>query len=238
MTVKNDGGAAGGVGGVGGEASPASGAAGSGEQPSSLLGGGQDVGQGGGVNADQPAKDADNKDAARKESGGKEKGGKENGEGAGGAPETYGDFTLPDGMAADSGLLEQATPLFRELGLNQDQAQKLVSFWATHQAATAEAQRAAATQQATQWLRDMQADPVLGGAKFAQNTGVAFRAVERFGSPALKELLNQSGLGNHPELVRFAFNVGQAMGEDGVLTSGAGGGGAPNALDALYGPKR
>ena len=40
------------------------------------------------------------------------------------APETYADFTLPEGVELDTALLTDAAPLFKELGLTQEQAQK------------------------------------------------------------------------------------------------------------------
>ena len=49
-----------------------------------------------------------------------------------GAPETYADFTVPEGSTVSKEVIgESATPLFRELGLSQDQAQKLVDFYST-----------------------------------------------------------------------------------------------------------
>ena len=46
-----------------------------------------------------------------------------------GAPESYTDFSVPEGHTLDAAAIESATPIFRELGLTQDQAQKLVSFY-------------------------------------------------------------------------------------------------------------
>ena len=45
------------------------------------------------------------------------------------APESYTDFSVPEGHTLDAAAIESATPLFRELGLSQDQAQKLVDFY-------------------------------------------------------------------------------------------------------------
>ena len=47
------------------------------------------------------------------------------------APESYTDFSVPEGHTLDAAAIESATPLFRELGLSQDQAQKLVDFYST-----------------------------------------------------------------------------------------------------------
>jgi hypothetical protein len=43
---------------------------------------------------------------------------------------------------------------------------------------------------------------------------VARKALESFGSPALKELLNNTGLGNHPEVIKAFHKVGKLISED------------------------
>src|SRR5579863_3544340 len=47
------------------------------------------------------------------------------------APDKYTDFKAPDGYTLDPATIEAATPIFKELGLSQDAAQKLVDFHAT-----------------------------------------------------------------------------------------------------------
>jgi hypothetical protein len=44
------------------------------------------------------------------------------------APESY-TFTAPEGKTLDAKLVERATPVFKELGLDQASAQKLVDTW-------------------------------------------------------------------------------------------------------------
>src|SRR5258706_11787563 len=45
-----------------------------------------------------------------------------------GAPEAYTDFTLPEGVKLEGETLKAATELFRELGLPQANAQRLVDL--------------------------------------------------------------------------------------------------------------
>src|SRR6266436_2405621 len=56
-----------------------------------------------------------------------------------GAPEKYGDFKLPDGYQFDQASLDQATTLFKEAGLSQEAAQKMVDFYAANSLQAAEA---------------------------------------------------------------------------------------------------
>lgn len=49
-------------------------------------------------------------------------------------PETY-TFQLPEGMKADEALVGKVSPVFKELGLTQEQAQKVAHVYAEHVAA-------------------------------------------------------------------------------------------------------
>jgi hypothetical protein len=64
-----------------------------------------------------------------------------------------------------------------------------------------------------QWAVDAKADPVIGGANFDQNLMVAQTAFAKYGDPELKSFLVDSGLGNHPALLRWAYKVGKADSE-------------------------
>lgn len=133
-----------------------------------------------------------------------------------GAPEQYADFALPDGATVSN----EAKALFKDLGLTQEQAQKAVTF----QAENAQKQMAAVRDQ---WLADARADGEIGGAAFDANVQLAEKAIATFGSDALRALLEKSGLGNHPELVRAFVRVGKAISEDKLVVGG--GGSAPPA---------
>ena len=68
-----------------------------------------------------------------------------------GAPEAYEDFSFPEGVEIDSELLTEATDIFKESGLKQDQAQKLVDFHSKTMRQVVEAQQAAFDQQVAEW---------------------------------------------------------------------------------------
>ena len=63
--------------------------------------------------------------------------------------------------------------------------------------------RAEAWQKTTeQWAADVKADKEIGGDNLISNLSAAQRALDQFGTPELKEYLNTTGLGNHPDLVK------------------------------------
>jgi len=129
-------------------------------------------------------------------------------------PDTYADFVMPEGVELDSALLTEATPLFKELGLNQDQAQKLVDFQAKQAKASSESNVDAFNQLMNDWQEQSKNDKEFGGDKFEENVGIARSAIDKFGTPELKQLLEEHGVGNHPEVIRFMVKVGKLTAED------------------------
>ncbi len=53
------------------------------------------------------------------------------------------------------------------------------------------------------------ADKEIGGDKLISNLSAAQRALDQFGTPELKEYLNTTGLGNHPDLVKTFVKIGR-----------------------------
>lgn len=136
------------------------------------------------------------------------------GEGSQTPPDAYADFVMPEGVQVDEALLNEALPIFKDLGLNQDQAQKLVDFQAAQVQAGMQKQVDAFNDQKKEWLGLSTNDKEFGGDKFDENVKIAQSAVNRFGTPELKQLLDDYGVGNHPEIVRFMVKVGRLTAED------------------------
>ncbi len=87
------------------------------------------------------------------------------------------------------------------------------------------------------WENEAKADKEIGGDNYDANVGVAVKAIEAFGNQALKDVLNQSGLGNHPEVIRFAMKAGAQLKEAPVL-KGASASQNMSLEDALYKEKK
>lgn len=141
-----------------------------------------------------------------------------------GAPETYEAFTVPEGMVLDEQMLGEFTPLLKELNLPQAAAQKLVDF-----APKLIEKTAAATQAATLtalgleghagWAAASKTDKEFGGEKFAENLGLANKAMKQF-APELPAVFAKNGLGNHPDVIRAFVRIGKAISEDGFVPGG------------------
>lgn len=149
------------------------------------------------------------------------------------APEKY-EFTAGEGQELDKEAVAAFEPLARELGLSNEQAQKIVDMYGSAiMPQIAKQQEAAWQKQVTEWAETVKADKELGSV---ESIGNAQKAMDQFGTPELKQYLNDSGLGNHPELFRIFSRIGKAMSEDGFVS-----GSSENALstaDVLFGDSK
>ena len=138
-----------------------------------------------------------------------------------GAPEAYEDFTLPEGMELDTVAVEAALPVFKELGLTQDQAQKLVDLQAAQLTAAAEAQQVQWDKTNEDWREEAKADPEFGRANLQGSLAHVKTFLDKFATPEFREMLDDTGLGNRLETLRMFATVGKAMGEDSITTGPA-----------------
>lgn len=149
-----------------------------------------------------------------------------------GAPEKY-EFTAGEGVELDTEALKDFEPVARELNLTNEQAQKLVDAYPKILAGVQQRQAEAWQAQTEQWAADVKADKEIGGDKLTANLSAAQRALDQFGTPELKEYLEGTGLGNHPELVKAFIKIGKAMSEDGMVDGSNQG--QRSAAEVLYG---
>lgn len=149
------------------------------------------------------------------------------------APEKY-DLTMPDGFVADPELMGEFETLAKEAKLPNEVAQKFVSL-APKMAERIQQQQAEQwAEQVSQWAKDCEADKEFGGDKFKESVGHAQKALGEFGTPELRAALDQTGYGNHPELLRMLAKIGRAMSDDGMVRGGQGGG-KRAAADIMFG---
>ena len=134
-------------------------------------------------------------------------------------PEKY-ELKAPEGMELDASALEAATPIFKDLGLTTEQAQKLTDVYASQMAKVAQQQRETWTKQHEGWVSDMKADAEFGGDKFASSLSTMSHVIDKVmgnESAAFKQMLDMTGAGNHPQMARLLYRVGKAIGEDGLV---------------------
>ena len=136
-------------------------------------------------------------------------------------PEAY-ELTAPEGLTIDADLLAEATPIFKEAGLSNDQAQAILpaakSLMEKTQQSTLQSLIDSGNQQRKAWLDAAKADEQIGGNKWDASLGNAAKALDALGHPEGSEFrtaLNETGFGNHPEMIRIFARLGEMVGEDG-----------------------
>lgn len=121
------------------------------------------------------------------------------------APEKYADFKLPEGRALNKEAADKFAPLFKELDLSQENAQKLVDAQVAFEDSIAKAQVAALDKQNEAWVAELRKG---WGADFDKHAGFASKGIEGVAIKGLREFLQESGLSNHPLLVQAFAKIG------------------------------
>jgi len=124
-------------------------------------------------------------------------------------PEKY-EIKLPEGFEVDEGALEIFTPVFKEVGLTNEQAQKLADAYIEMQKKDAEAY----INEINKWKEQAKNDPEYGGTKLKENLAVASRAMREVFSEKTIALMDYMGLTSHPEVIRDLWKLGLKISED------------------------
>ena len=141
-------------------------------------------------------------------------------------PDKY-EFKAPEGYEVDQKFLDDATPVLKELGLTQEQANKLFDIQAAHsKAAAEEAQRAYEATRA-EWRDKVVKDAALGDGKsdlkpeVRKNVSVAIAALgDAKEIDAFKEAMAITGAGDHPAFVAAMNKLGSLLGEGTQVRAG------------------
>lgn len=141
---------------------------------------------------------------------------------------------LPEGFELDEQMMEQFKPLAEELGIGQEQAQKLMSMHTEAVQNVQQQMQDQHAQQVEQWATDAKSDQEFGGDHYGESLQTAKKALQQFGSPELIQMLNQTGLGNHPELIRAFYRAGKNLSEDTFDGSAPAGGQERSLADRMY----
>lgn len=144
-----------------------------------------------------------------------------------GAPE--GDYTIeaPEGRELDKEALDAVAPLFKEMNLSQKGVQQVVNAYAEKVLPIIEQrmQDASAVQIAQyrkEWLDEAKADPEIGGPKWDESLAIAGKVFDKVGiaeADPFRVLLEESGLGNNKDAIRFMVRLGKLIGEDSFVPS-------------------
>lgn len=137
-------------------------------------------------------------------------------------PESY-DFKnvqLPEGYEFDEELADEFSSVAKEIGLSQAKANKLIEFSPKFadkiNAKIAETFKEAQANQIKAYKTMLNTDPEIGGAKLKEALQNANEAYNAFMTDEAAELLAQTGLNNHPAIVKVFMEIGKQVKEDSI----------------------
>lgn len=134
-------------------------------------------------------------------------------------PESY-EIKAPEGMELDTALMEKVTPIFKELGLTNEQVQKLADVYSPYVKELVEAGTKEAlefhNQQKDEWRKESIAAL---GSKSKEELANTAKFINTFSSSkeeakAIREMLDISGLGNYLPFIRMFSNAGKRLRQD------------------------
>lgn len=132
------------------------------------------------------------------------------------------DIVIPEGFEVDEGLRDKFLEVANKHGLSKEVAADLVKLQS--EAAEAFSARGNELWQQTQeqWQTDARNDPEIGGTKLDENLATCARLLDKFGNDKLREAFDLTGIGNHPEMIRFLAKVGANFREGSLITGDPG----------------
>ena len=157
------------------------------------------------------------------------------------APDSYQPFTLPAEMPAENPqvkeALAEASGSFKELGLTQEQGQRLIDLHAKHWLGGMLDQQELFEQEldrrVAQWGEQTKAHPEFGGTRLGESLASVRRAIAHLGGEKLAHALDkETGLINHPEVFAAFARAGKLFAED-RFVGGSPAGASPDSPSAM-----
>ena len=133
--------------------------------------------------------------------------------------------------------LELMNSFAKENGLTNKQAQLLLDRQNEQMNLFAQKQIDLAKEQISNYETQVKADPDIGGNNFNQSITTAQRVLTQFASPGFRDLLDKTGFGSHPEMIKTFVNIGKLMQNDTLVNGGRLAPSKMTAEERIYGKK-
>lgn len=130
------------------------------------------------------------------------------------------EISLPEGSSLDPVHVDEIAALATELGLSGEQAQAwlnreseiVADMLENAQTIINEQSQAVMEEASKQWLEQVKNDPEIGGDKLNETAELTKRFVEAYFPETLRNWLDETGFGNHPDAVRGFYKAAKDLG--------------------------
>ena len=131
-------------------------------------------------------------------------------------PEGYTPPAIPEGYTLDENLMGGFRKLAHEVKISKEGADKLMSWYVAEELKKATGYQAEYAAEKEEGMKALRGE---WGAAADQNIGLCQRVVAEFGGADVQAVLNETGVGNDPRMVKFLAKLGRVMAEDGLMTT-------------------
>lgn len=128
------------------------------------------------------------------------------------SPADYIFHFAPETMV-DKGLVADFQNFAFEQKMSLENARLMAKFYENYVQNQSKKQLEEQTKLLENMKKACEADSEYGGSSFYDNMQYARAAILRFDDGSLAKILNETGFGSHPEVVRFMYRVGKALAE-------------------------
>tara|TARA_R110000787_G_scaffold225139_3_gene333130 strand:+ start:280 stop:921 length:642 start_codon:yes stop_codon:yes gene_type:complete len=151
-------------------------------------------------------------------------------------PQQVSEYNVPEGFEINDSMKTELDGLFKDSNINPETAQKIVDKHFEILGERRSSYDDHIENQRQEWASEAMSDKEFGGASLSENMLGARKAMNSFSQPAVSKdgkavlhqegpmkgqqmseveaLMNESGWGNHPAMIRVFHRVNQAMSED------------------------
>lgn len=144
------------------------------------------------------------------------------------------ELKAPDGVE----LSPEGLKAFNEFAvankLPEGTAKQIAEWYGKHASEAAKAQATHWQSVNDGWVKAAKEDTEYGGDKFDNTVTAVKGLIGKFGGKEFTDMLNATGAGNHPEMIRFLNRVNEATKEDKQVTVGANNGSKPDLAKRLF----
>jgi hypothetical protein len=125
-----------------------------------------------------------------------------------------------DGSPVDAATADKIASFAKEQGLSPAQAQAIYNRETAAVTAFSAEQEKQYNERKSQWVETLKNHKEIGGQHFEKNIQAAHIAMKQFATPEFIKTLEDTGLGNHPNLVEVFYNISKAMADDKYVPAG------------------
>ena len=151
------------------------------------------------------------------------------------APEKY-DIKPPEGFNIDETAMNTMSPVFQKHGLSNEAVQEIINTYAPLIKAQMDASNNENMKVFKEVVDEWKADTKkLLGADYDKKVSIASKAINKSKVEGLREVLNETGVGNHPAMIQFMIWAGNLIKED-TMPEGPSAPGTQGGInmDAMY----